>query len=196
MLARVLSCYCLSPSYYTVTSKTPTVSPYILLLLYGIWRLKMIPVFGEILRRWYAEVSARPSLSGTHYGLRRHKGAKVGKWSAVVGKSAYGLVTHLAASIMLLYVGRAATEEQENNGKRYARQTSAKPRQPRILYAHNPEGRLTVRHLNSIQLFGSSPRLNIIPSGLCNRSSGPQPHRLFSLPHTIRIMLSSCVCAV
>lgn len=31
--------------------------------------------------------------------------------SAAVGKSAYGLVTHLAGSIMLLYVGGAATEE-------------------------------------------------------------------------------------
>ncbi|MEF2578190.1 MAG: hypothetical protein U0M54_09645 [Bacteroidales bacterium] len=31
--------------------------------------------------------------------------------SAAVGKSAYGLVTHLAGSIMLLYVGGAAIEE-------------------------------------------------------------------------------------
>ena len=102
----------------------------------------MIPAFGEILRRWYAEVSASPSLSGTHFGLQRHQGAKVGKWSAAVGKSAYGLVTHLAGSIMLLYVGRAATEEQENNGKRYARQTSAKPRQTRILFAPIPRGEM------------------------------------------------------
>ena len=34
------------------------------------------------------------------------------KWSAAVGKSAYGLVTHLAGVIMLLDVGTAATEEQ------------------------------------------------------------------------------------
>jgi hypothetical protein len=59
----------------------------------------MIPAFGEILRRWYAEVSARPPLSSTHYGLQGHQGAKAGKWSAAVGKSAYGLVTHLAASM-------------------------------------------------------------------------------------------------
>lgn len=100
----------------------------------------MIPAFGEILRQWYADVSARPPLSGTHYGLQRHQGAKGGKWSAAVGKSAYGLVTHLAGSIMLLYVGKAVTEEQFNNGIRYARQTSAEPRQTRILYAPNPGG--------------------------------------------------------
>ena len=100
----------------------------------------MIPAFGEILRQWDAQVGASPPLSCTHYGLQRHQGAKGGKWSAVVGKSAYGLVTHLGGSIMLLYVGFAATEEQWNNGKRYARQTSAEPRQTRILYAPNPTG--------------------------------------------------------
>ena len=100
----------------------------------------MIPAFGEILRQWDAKVSAGPPLSGTHYGLQRHQGAKGGKWSAAVGKSAYGLVTHLAGSIMLLYVGRAATEEQVNNGRRYARQSRQKPPQTRILYAPNPGG--------------------------------------------------------
>ena len=102
----------------------------------------MIPAFGEILRRWCAKVSASPSLSSTHFGLQRHQGAEAEKWSAAVGKSAYGLVTHLAGSIMLLYVGRAATEEQVNNGRRYARQTSAEPRQTRILYGPNPGGEI------------------------------------------------------
>ena len=111
-----------------------------MLLLLGILRVMMIPAFGEILRQWYADVSARPPLSGTHYGLQRHQGAKEGKWSAAVGKSAYGLVTHLAGSIMLLYVGRAATEELVNNGIRYARQSRQKPPQTRILYAPNPGG--------------------------------------------------------
>ena len=100
----------------------------------------MIPAFGEILCRWYAKVGASPPLSSTHYGPQRHQGAKGGKWSAAVGKSAYGLVTHLAGSIMLLYVGRAATEEQVNNGRRYARQSRQKPPQTRILYAPNPGG--------------------------------------------------------
>ena len=76
------------------------------------------------------------------YGPQRHQGAKGGKWSAAVGKSAYGLVTHLARSIMLLYVGKAVTEERVNNGIRYARQTSAEPRQTRILYAPNPGGEI------------------------------------------------------
>ena len=102
----------------------------------------MIPAFGEILRHWDAKASASPSLSSTHFGLQRHQGAKVGKWSAADGKSAYGLVTHLAGFIMLLYVGFAATEEQVNNGRRYARQTSAEPRQTRILYAPNPGGEI------------------------------------------------------
>ena len=102
----------------------------------------MIPAFGEIQRQWYAKVSAGPSLSGTHYGLQRHLGARVENRSAAVGKSAYGLVTHLAGTIMLLYVGGAATEEQVNNGKGYARQTSAEPRQTRILFAPNPDGEI------------------------------------------------------
>ena len=100
----------------------------------------IIPAFGEILPLWYVKVGARPPLSGTHYGLQRHQGAKVEKWSAAVGKSAYGLVTHLAGFIVLLYVGFAATEEQGNNGKRYARQSRQKPPQTRILYAPNPTG--------------------------------------------------------
>ena len=102
----------------------------------------MIPAFGEILCRWYADVSARPPLSGTHYGLQRHQGAKEGKWSAAVGKSAYGLVTHLAGSIMLLYVGRAATEEQVNNGRRYARQSRQKPPQTLIRLCPRPRGEM------------------------------------------------------
>ena len=110
----------------------------LLFYLYGIMRLLMIPAFGEILRQWCAKVSASPSLSSTHYGLQQHQVAKVGKWSAAVGKSAYGLVTHLAGAIMLLYVGGAAAEEQGNNVRRYPRQSRQKPPQTRILYAPNP----------------------------------------------------------
>ena len=114
----------------------------LLFYLYGIMRLLIIPAFGEIFCQWCAEVSASPPLSSTHYGLQRHQGAKVANRSAAVGKSAYGLVTHLAGSIMLLYVGRAATEEQVNNGRRYARQSRQKPPQTRILYAPNPGGEI------------------------------------------------------
>ena len=39
------------------------------LVILRIWKLLIIPAFGEILRQWYAKVNARPSLSSTHYGL-------------------------------------------------------------------------------------------------------------------------------
>lgn len=113
----------------------------LVLLLLRILSLLMIPAFGEILRQWDAKVSAGPPLSGTHYGLQRQCSAEEGKRSAAVGKSAYGRHTHLAGSNMLLYVGGAAAEEQDNNGRRYARQSRLTPPQTRILYAPTPEGR-------------------------------------------------------
>ena len=112
----------------------------LLLLVLGIMRLLIISAFGEILRQWDAKVGASPPLSSTHYGLQRHQDAKVGKWSAAVGKSAYGLVPHLAGVIMLLDVGEAVTEEQGEYGMRYARQSRQKPPQTRILCAPNPTG--------------------------------------------------------
>ena len=102
----------------------------------------MIPAFGEILRQWDAKVSAGPPLSGTHYGPQCQCSAEEGKRSAAVGKSAYGRHTHLAGSNMLLYVGGAAAEEQDNNGRRYARQSRLTPPQTRILYAPNPGGEI------------------------------------------------------
>ena len=75
-------------------------------------RLLIIPAFGEILRQWCAEVTASPPLSSTHYGLQRHQGARVANRSAAVEKPPQGRHFHLAGSIMLLYVGGAATEEQ------------------------------------------------------------------------------------
>ena len=125
-----------------IYDKVTTAIVLLVIVLLGEMRLLIIPAFGEILRQWCAKVSASPSLSSTHFGLQRHQGAKEGKWSAAVGKSAYGLVTHLAGSIMLLYVGRAATEELVNNGRRYARQSQQKPPQTRILYAPNPGGEI------------------------------------------------------
>ena len=113
---------------------------YIVILLYGIWSLLIIYAFGEIFRQWYAKAGARPPLSSTHYGLQRPCSAEEGNRSAAVEKPPQGRHFHLAGVIMLLDVGRAATEEQGNNGKRYARQTSAEPRQTRILCAPNPTG--------------------------------------------------------
>ena len=102
----------------------------------------MIPAFGEILRQWDAKVSAGPPLSGTHYGPQRPCSANVGMWSAAVGKSAYGLVTHLAGVNMLHESGFAVIVEQVNNVERYARQSRQKPTQTRILYAPNPGGEI------------------------------------------------------
>ena len=90
----------------------------------GIMRLLIIPAFGEILPLWYAKVRASPSLSSTHFGLQRHQDAMARKWSAAVEKPPQGRHFHLAGSIMLLYVGKAAAEEQGNNGRRYARARS------------------------------------------------------------------------
>ena len=72
----------------------------------------MIPAFGEILRQWYANVSASPPLSSTHYGPQRPCSAKERMWLAAVEKPPYGRHFHLAGVIMLLDVGAAATEEQ------------------------------------------------------------------------------------
>lgn len=116
-------------------------SPYIVLLLYGILRLLIIPAFGEILRQWYAEVRASPSLSGTRYGPQRHQGAKGGKW--------------------------------------YARQTSAKPRQTRILYAPNRRG--DKRPGTSLRLNVSAVRrtINIIYRDCVTGCRGPNPSTSF-----------------
>lgn len=114
-------------------------------MLLGVWRLLIIPAFGEILPLWYAKVSARPPLSSTHYGLQRPCSAKEGNRSAAAGKSACGLVTRLAGVIRLLYAGRAVKEELQaadaaDKGIWYARQSRQKPPQTRILYALIPVG--------------------------------------------------------
>ena len=97
---------------YYISRQENAVPLYIVLALYGIWRLMMIPAFGEILRQWYAKVSAGPPLSSTHYGLQRPCSARVTMRSASVEKPPYGRHFHLAGVIMLLDVGGAATEEQ------------------------------------------------------------------------------------
>ena len=81
------------------------------------------------------------------------------------------------------------------NERRCARQSRQKPPQTRTLYAPNPTGEIIDSGLSSNHRQCGAPQHNIIPSGLCNRSLGPQPHRLFSLSHTIRIMLSCSVIA-
>ena len=56
---------------YYISRQENAVPLYIVLVVYGIWRLLIIPAIGEILRQWCAQVRARPPLSGSHYGLER-----------------------------------------------------------------------------------------------------------------------------
>ena len=114
----------------------------LVLLPLGIMRVLMSPAFGEILPWWYAEVGARPSLSGSHYGLKRPCGARVGKRSAAVGKSACGLVTHLAGANMLHEAGFAVVVEQVNNAERYERQSRLKPPLTLIRLCPRPRGEM------------------------------------------------------
>ena len=99
----------------------------------------------------------------------------------------------LAGVLWLLYVCKAAAEEPNNKTIWYARQSRQKPPQTRILLCPQPRGEIIDSGLSSNQRQCSAPQHNIIPSGLCNRSLGPQPHRLFPLSHTIRIMLSCSI---
>ena len=130
----------------------------LLFYLYGTMRLLIIPAFGEILRQWCAEVGASPPLSSTHYGLQRHQGARAGKWPAAVEKPPQGRHFHLAVSIMLLYIGGAAAEEQGNKGRRYARQSRLTPPQTRILYAPIPGGEINGQAPHSESTSVAVPR--------------------------------------
>ena len=96
---------------FHISRQQNAVSLYTVLVLLRIWRLLIIPAFGEILRQWYAKVSARPSLSSTHYGLQRQCSARVTRRSASVEKPPQGRHFHLAGIIWLINVGEAATEE-------------------------------------------------------------------------------------
>ena len=98
--------------YIEIGDNTRCATVVLIIVLYGILRLFIIPAFGEILRQWYAKVGASPPLSSTHYGLQRPCSARVTMRSAAVEKPPYGRHFHLAGVIMLLDVGRAATEEQ------------------------------------------------------------------------------------
>ena len=97
---------------YYISKRRSTCLLYMVLLLYREMRLLIIPAFGEILPLWNAKICASPPLSGTHYGQKRLCSARVTMRSAAVEKPPYGRHFHLAGVIMLLDVGRAATEEQ------------------------------------------------------------------------------------
>ena len=79
------------------TSTSAVSLPLVLVLIYLLGRMRpgadiadmpMIPAFGEILCSADWGDGARPSLSGTHYGLQRQCGAKVGKRSSAFGSPA------------------------------------------------------------------------------------------------------------
>ena len=135
--------YHLQSEHISHTQYSAAVIPLlVVLVLLGILRLLIIPAFGEILRQWNAKVGARPPLSGTHYGLKRHQGARVGKRSAAPEKSPEWRHFRLAGVIMLLDVGAAATEEPDNNGKRYAVSSRASPSAHCIRLAPIPTGEM------------------------------------------------------
>ena len=136
-------------------------------------RLFLFPAFGEILRQWYANVSAGPSLSGTHYGQNRPCGARVTMRSAAVEKPPCRRHFHLAGVIMLLDVGAAATEEQGQYGKRYAVSSRASPSAHCIHFCPQPRGG-DKRPGTSLRInvSGSSPRLNFYVNTATGEKSG------------------------
>ena len=100
----------------------------------------MIPAFGEILHPTSAEVSARRSLSCTRSRWSvRAAATEAGKRTAAASMPA-SRQRSLAGIQWLLYVGEAAAEEPDDNGKRYARQSRLTPPQTRILFAPYPGG--------------------------------------------------------
>ena len=98
--------------YIEIRANTGIVPYMVVIVLLGVSRLLIIPAFGEILRSTSAKVSARPPLSTvtTAWSVSAARG-KAGKRSAAASAPA-SRHRSLAGVIMLLDVGRAATEEQ------------------------------------------------------------------------------------
>ena len=101
----------------------------------------MMSAFGEILDGADSADGARPSLSGTHYGLQRRCSARVGKRSAVSGSPA-----ELASPIRLGQRGTSLRQSRcgspISKGKRYGRQWPAEPStDSHLVYPPNPQGR-------------------------------------------------------
>ena len=100
----------------------------------------MIPAFGEILRSTSSSGGARRSLSSTRSRWSISAVAtEAGKRTAAASMPA-SRQRSLAGVQWLLYVGGAAAEEPDDNGKRYARQSRLTPPQTRILFAPYPGG--------------------------------------------------------
>ena len=97
---------------YYISRQEDAVPLYILLVPLGISRLLIIPAFGEILRSTSSSGGARRSLSSTRSRWSISAAAtEAGKRTAAASMPA-SRHRSLAGSIMLLDVGKAATEEQ------------------------------------------------------------------------------------
>jgi hypothetical protein len=160
------------------TSTSAVSLPLVLVLIYLLGRMRpgadiadmpMIPAFGEILGSADWADGARPSLSGTHYGLPRQCGAKVGKQSSAFGSPAE-LASPMRLGSMSAHLAATASRTAQYKGKRYGRQCRAEPAtdsHPVIPPA--PKG--DNRPGGGVPARPSVPRiraLNIIPSELCN----------------------------
>ena len=103
--------------------------------------MPMIPAFGEILGSADWDDGARPSLSGTHYGLQRQCGAKVGKRSSAFGSPAE-LASPMRLGSMSAHLAATASRTAQYKGKRYGRQCRAEPAtDSHLVYPPNPQGR-------------------------------------------------------
>ena len=141
--------------------------------------MPMIPAFGEILGSADWADGARPSLSGTHYGLQRQCGAKVGKRSSAFGSPAE-LASPIRLGSMSAVLAATASRTAQYKGKRYGRQCRAEPPQTPIWFIP-PTPRGDNRPGDGVPARPSVPRiraLNIIPSELCNS----RRHRQYPAP--------------
>ena len=124
--------------------------PLVLVLIYLLGRIRpgadiadmpMIPAFGEILCSADWADGARPPLSGTHYGLQRQCGAKVGKRSSAFGSPAE-LASPMRLGSMSAHLAATASRTAQYKGKRYGRQCRAEPAtDSHLVYPPNPQGR-------------------------------------------------------
>ena len=133
----------------------------VVILLLGILRLLIIPAFGEILRQWYAKVSARPPLSTVTTAWTVSAAAGRAEKRSAAASMPASRHRSIAGVIRLLYAGRAVKEEPQaadaaDKGIWYARQSRQKPSQTRIRLAPIPGGVMN----------GQAPSF-VVPAVLC-----------------------------
>ena len=101
---------------------------------------------------------ARRSLSGTHSRRSVRAAAREAEKRSAAASAPASRHRSLAGVQWLLYVGRAAAEEPDDNGKRYARQSRQKPPQTRILFAPIPGGEVNGQAPHSESTSVAVPR--------------------------------------